>query len=313
MKNLVNKFKRKINSRIFIDYNKNYKTSIFLAGTGRSGTTWVSNIVNYKNEYRYIFEPFHSYKLNICKEFEYRQYLRPENQKKKYIKPAKIILSGKIRNGWTDSQNKKFICKKRLIKDIRANHLLKWIQVNFPGIPIILLLRHPCAVAASKLKLKWDTYLEKFLRQEDLVEDFLKPFKKEIKKTHTVFEKHIFLWCIENYVPLKQFQKNEIHLAFYENFCEDPESEIKRLFLFLNKKFDKKVLIDLKKPSLMTRKDSAVVIKDNLINGWRKYISSKQMQKAVEILSIFGLDSIYSQNSLPNIDSAYKLMQNKHS
>jgi hypothetical protein len=33
-------------------------------------------------------------------------------------------------------------------------------------------------------------------------------------------------WCIENYVPLKQFKRGEIHLAFYESFCERPESEL---------------------------------------------------------------------------------------
>jgi hypothetical protein len=33
-------------------------------------------------------------------------------------------------------------------------------------------------------------------------------------------------WCIENYVPLKQFKRGEIHLAFCESFCEKPESEL---------------------------------------------------------------------------------------
>ena len=76
MKGLLNKLKRRIRSRILIDYNKDYSASIFLAGVGRGGTTWISDIINYNNEYRFIFEPFQPYKVNEVKEFIYHQYLR---------------------------------------------------------------------------------------------------------------------------------------------------------------------------------------------------------------------------------------------
>src|SRR6516165_9942427 len=70
---------RAVFSRLFIDLGGAANNVVFLAGTGRSGTTWVSHFINYRNEYRYIFEPFPSPKANICTAFRYRQYLRPEN------------------------------------------------------------------------------------------------------------------------------------------------------------------------------------------------------------------------------------------
>ena len=39
--------------------NKNYKEVIWLIGDVRSGTTWVSNLINHENKYRTMFEPFH--------------------------------------------------------------------------------------------------------------------------------------------------------------------------------------------------------------------------------------------------------------
>ena len=63
-------------------------------------------------------------------------------------------------------------------------------------------------------------------KHEYRMEDFLNPFKEEIEKAQTRFEKFILRWCIQNYVPLKQFKRGEIHLAFYEDFCEKPKSEI---------------------------------------------------------------------------------------
>jgi len=306
----VERLKTGIYSKVYIDCNLNYTNSIFLAGTGRSGTTWISNIINYKNEYRFIFEPFHPYKVYSFRKFRYRQYFRPENNDSEFIEPVESMLSGRLRNVWSDSLNKRFISNKRLIKDIRANLILKWIYVNFPGIPIILLLRHPCAVAYSKCKLNWDTHLEEFLAQDDLITDFLSPFKDEIKKTESTFEKHLFLWCIENYVPLKQFNEGEIHLAFYENFCANPEYEIDRLFQFLGKTYDDAVFKNLKIPSVETRHESSIITGENMVDSWRKHIPNEQVQRAAHILGLFGLDKVYSQESLPNIDNAYSMMRN---
>jgi len=314
----IGNIKRRANRKIFgplispfyIDYRPDYRNSILLAGTEKSGTTWVSDIINYKREYRYIFEPFWPAKVDICKGFRPRQYLRPANQDSYFIETAKTILSGRIRNNWTDKYHRRFIANKRLIKDIRANLFLKWILNHFPEIPIILLLRHPCAVARSHLRRAHpQPDLKAFLAQEELMEDFLNPFREEIEAAQTTFEKLVFRWCIENYVPLKQFKKGEIHLAFYENFCEKPEFEIDRLFSFLGKSYDEAVFTSLRKPSPVSREESAIISGGSLIDSWREQITDEQIQRAVEILSLFGLERIYSQDSMPNVEEAYNLLE----
>jgi len=287
--------------RLLIDFN-DYHRTVFLAGTGRSGTTWVANIINYSNSYRLMFEPFNPNAVDIVGHFRYRQYLRPENKDPRYLEPANTILSGLVRNEWIDRLNRKVIARKRLVKDIRAHHLLKWIKSNFPEIPIILLLRHPCAVAHSKMKLEWDTQIEEFLSQDELVEDFLTPFKNEIENVQTVFEKHIIQWCIENFVPLTQFEDDEIHFAFYENFCRNPEYELDRLFTFLNEAYDSSIYDAVRRPSPLSRKQSAVFIGDDLVESWKRHIKDKQIHRSVEILSWFGLDSIYSDDPMPLIN-----------
>jgi Sulfotransferase domain len=192
--------------------------------------------------------------------------------------------------------------QKRLIKDVRANLMLKWIHTNFPGIPIILLFRHPCAVACSRIKQNWSTNLEAFLTQKDLMEDYLNPFKTEIEKTHDIFEKEIFSWCIENYVPLRQFKRGEIYLAFYEKYCEDPNREAERIFSYLGKKPDNVAFVNLRSPSATSRAYSAILSGGSLIDSWRNYITKKQLQRAIEILKLFGLDSIYTDESIPHIE-----------
>lgn len=316
-KNLLKMVSKEVSSRrIFIDYNRDCNSSILLAGNGRGGTTWVSEIVNYNNEYRYIFEPFHPIK-GICHGFKDRQYLRPDNQNENFIKPVRDIFCGKVRGrNWMDRHNRKFISHQRLVKEVRANLLLKWVHTQFPDIPIILLMRHPCAVANSQVKKNMGINFEEIFAQQDLLEDFLNPFKKEIDRAQNDFEKHIFLWCIENYVPLKQFEEGEIHLAFYENFCLKPEQEISRLFSFLDKGYHQSIFKALEKPSATGSASDLPPDKRDLnvrVNGWRKSVTSQQFERAMEILALFGLDNIYTEDALPNVVHAHEIMGKRES
>jgi len=39
---------------------RKYKKTVLLAGTARSGTTWVQEMINFDGSYRVLFELFHS-------------------------------------------------------------------------------------------------------------------------------------------------------------------------------------------------------------------------------------------------------------
>ena len=283
--------------------NRDHRSAVFLAGSGRSGTTWVSEMINYRNGYRFVFEPFYPDKVRACKNFRRKQYLRPDDRREEYLGPARKILTGGIRNFWTDRFNKRFVTRRRLIKDIRANLLLGWMHANFPGMPMILLLRHPCAVAASRLALGWKDNLSEMMEQEELVEDFLLPMKADIRAARDGFERHVLSWCIENYVPLRQFEPGEIQLSFYENFLAHPEGEVRRLFTFLGEDFDARVYRTLRRPSYLSRRDE-----DPSVDAWRRSVSSSQLERTVELLALFGLDRVYGEGAMPDPSGAHALM-----
>src|SRR5919106_923333 len=219
---------------VYVDLGKgDHRSSVFLAGSGRSGTTWLSEIINHRRGYRYVFEPFNPGVVGPFCHFKTKQYLRPEDRREEFLEPARLALTGELRDTWTDRFNGRIVARRRLIKDIRANLLLGWMRANFPGMPIILLLRHPCAVVTSRLALGWKDNLTETMEQEELVEDFLLPVEAEIRDAQGAFERHVFSWCIENYVPLRQFGLGEIQLSFYERFLTHPEDEIPRLVEFL--------------------------------------------------------------------------------
>jgi len=285
--------------------SRDHRSSVFLAGTGRSGTTWLSDVVNHRGGYRYVFEPFHPGKVEAFAHFRPRQYLRPDDRREEFLGPARKMLAGRLRDPWTDRFHRGFLPRRRLIKDIRANLLLGWIKANFPGMPIILLLRHPCAVVASRLALGWKDNLFETLEQQDLIEDYLLPVEAHIRAARDDFERHLFLWCIDNYVPLKQFGSGGIHLAFYENLLVHPKEELRRLFAFLGEDFDDRAYRNLNRPSPLSRREAAG---RPSVDGWRRRITRPRLERTLEILDLFGLDRLYGEETMPDPSGAYALM-----
>lgn len=283
---------------------------VFVAGVGRTGSTWVSSIINYDNDYRYIFEPFRNDKVPLCAPLRRRQYLSRDNTDPDFLKIAEKVLRGTLRNAWTDQLNRRFLSSRRLIKDIRANLLLKWLHVNFPGTRFVLLFRHPCAYANSRVKQGYsaDPFIEDMLDQPDLVDRHFRPFVEMLGRQRSPFEGHIMQWCMEYLVPVREFSQEEIHLSFYENFCNEPEDEIRRLFGFLEKGFDVRVLEGLRVASSVSREYSAIVTGESLTGGWRKDISPGQEKRSREILSAFGLEGIYGTEGVPDREEACRLL-----
>jgi sulfotransferase family protein len=293
---------RALAAQVHLDLGGDQRDTVFLAGSGRGGTTWIAEIINHDNAYRFIFEPFNALHVPICRAFSNRQYLRTGDARVEFVGPAKAIVSGNVRNGWTDFYNRRLISKRRLIKDIRAGLFLRWLYDLSPGMPIVLVLRHPCAVAASRVRYGWGYDMREFLCQDELVTDYLTPLRDRLAAISDPFEAHVARWCIENMVPLRQFCEGEIHVAFYEAFRSEPRREVSRLFEFLRRPLNDAVFAHVARPSSMAW-ESAAGIKQggSRTDGWKSVVTNAQANRALEILKWFDLDRIYGLDPAPQV------------
>jgi len=305
--------------KLYVDENENSSASVLLAGSGRGGTTWLAEAINFDNSYRLMFEPFNSSRVPECRSFNSCQYLRAQTTDPAFLSPAAEIFSGRLRNAWVDAYNRKLRVKRRLVKDIRVNLLLAWIRAQFPEIPIILLLRHPCAVAYSRSRLGWNSDLEStFLAQPTLLEDFLQPFQSAMKHARSEFERHVYWWCIETYVPLMQFKPGEILVVTYEDCVVSPKRAIERIFDYLDRPFNDKVLDVVRRPSSQTRWNwrsrnaSAIVSGEGIVDAWQRSVSRRDSERAIDILKQFGLDTIYSTDPVPDSAAIEQFMMKDH-
>jgi hypothetical protein len=272
-----------------------------VSGTARSGTTWLSDLIASQIPSRILFEPFNPNLVADYRQFQYFQYMRPGTEDQAFFSFAQKIFMGEIRNRWIDRQNERIFSKFRLVKEIRANLALKWLHDNFPEVPILFILRHPCAVVLSRMELGWatDSDIQPFLLQPQLLEDHLGPYLDLIRTAANIEEKHAVIWSVCNLVPLMQFRPGEWNVVFYENLCRQPEVELAWILEAIGYERKTPLLNVSNQPSQTTRAASAVVMGTDRIEGWKKKLSRAQIDNILRIVHSFGLSHLYDESSLP--------------
>lgn len=276
---------------------------VFIAGSPRSGTTWVQELVNYRQDHRVVFEPFWGRKVPVCACFRNWQYLRASTDDPQLLRVAESVISGELHNDWIDQLNTDRVYYKRLVKDVRANLMLPWLHAHFPDMPIILVIRHPFAVVSSQLRLDWRMRPADLLAQQDLVSDHLAPVRSEIEVCTDAFDRNMFLWCIENSVPLKTLAPGALSVVFYERLLLEPEHECRRLFDRIGYEYQEEVLQHFDRPSQLSVYDSPIKTGADPIASWQKDAEEGQILRMLELLRLFGLEKIYSEAAMPLADA----------
>lgn len=209
---------------------------ILVAGSGRSGTTWIANVISAATQRGLLFEPFlhdrqRRFVLLDGREPEYvdTQLYLSATETKEHPRFAQLeaILGAQVHHAWTDVATAGGTHPGWIIKDIRVNLLLGYIAANFPELKIVLVIRDPVSVINSQLAciseggiFEWEP--EFVLDQPALVEDWLSPFLEHIQTIRSSAEKQAWKWCIETYVPLKQLVgARNVLIVSYESLCRD--------------------------------------------------------------------------------------------
>ncbi|MEL6159316.1 MAG: sulfotransferase domain-containing protein [Cyanobacteria bacterium J06623_5] len=300
----------------------NYKDVVWLAGDGRSGTTWVSNLVNWHGQYREMFEPFHPELIAELRAAKLHQYLKPNDVDNELSSILRSIFSGEFYHPRPDALNRRFLYKGLLVKDIFANLLIGWVNQQLPHIKKVLVIRNPFAVALSKQKRVrglWMKNPRDFLLQPSLIEDYLSPFEGLIKRVGGSFlERQLMIWAIIHYVPLQQMRdrqinQSDVYILFYENLFAQPREEVRKLFEYLFEReiptMNEKLLAKIERPSRSPGKDSNIMLGKSPVDSWRNEISAQQLEQGVRLLENFGLHELYGSSSTPHEEALLKLLE----
>lgn len=286
--------------------------TIWVIGDGRSGTTWLADIINWRKTYREMFEPFHPRFVGTMRSLEPFQYVRPACASESFLQLASSVFTGRLREERVDSQNTAQLYSGLLVKDIFAHLFAAAVAREFPHIKLVVIVRNPFEVALSKLRLRhwwWVEDPRTFLRQGELLADFLHPFETTIRECPDDFvTRQLMIWAVIHYVLFEQIKDIRAHVISYEALRDSPESQIGALLQFLQPNqlapsVPAEMLRASEKRSRATARPPGADCGD-----WRTKLSSAQMAAGAAILSRFGLSSAYDLDGTPSLDALSALV-----
>ncbi len=219
---------------------------IFIFGLGRSGTTWVSDIVSKYSGGIVLFEPLHPCVYSNSRSIIYRESVLSAA----LIEHIDTVLSKQRKDIWLlrnhlpstiDLVDPKYVdtiwehSEIIGLKSIRLNTSFAPLVKHYSA-KVIYIIRHPLAVIASIQNrphfwkdLGWPEHWSLLINQIKDLE-----FQKISAHCTTTIEQLAFVWGYLNLRALKQLNQLNDKPIFYEDLYADPFKQVKELLTALN-------------------------------------------------------------------------------
>lgn len=328
--NLPINITQKFNKLIFNSKKINIKDTIVIAGSPRSGTTWLLEILLSIPGYSYIFEPLNPIWFPESFEvgFRSRTYLPshslwPEGQEYlnkiftgslTHIPTKESQIVGSLAEIKPKIIMHQLLGNKLIVKSINFNRLLPWIAKKYPLKHIFLIIRHPCASVASQIRTglagyrpNIPPYADIFPTIKDILDEAVKipevdkSILNRLKKIETQEEILAAVWCLDNIVPLSSPKPYPWSIVFYEKLVKQGKKELPQIFKKIGEEHvSKSAYKALKTPSMATTEEKPINVTkpDKQLAKWKTILSVTQIERILRVVSNFGLD-FYSENLEP--------------
>jgi hypothetical protein len=295
--------------KIAVTGRPNPNEAILLAGSGRSGTTWLADLLCTAPRIQQIYEPTHPTFISSIRTltgYDTRDpyirsyYINPVASDIDWYKFWHDVLVGKIRNHWTDRSRTSWFPSRYLVKLIRANLMLGYVYDHFQPY-IIYLLRHPCAVVYSRLNKvnpPWHADIADILSQEQLVEDHLRPWLKQIESEKDQIGAHAVWWAVENRIAQKHLEQRKHYCITYEALSIDPVNELEKICTFSGINDSSIDTTKISTPSRMATPGTFIPSSTDRLSEWKKGFSRSEQNRIIEWGHRLGITQ-YNDHILP--------------
>lgn len=296
--------------------------TIVLAGSPRSGTTLLLEVLLQLPGYKAINEPLIRHRTQVKHGFEYRTYLPQGKFTPQQHDFLEQVLRGQMSSSarWLFKSDTHFgrliehtARKKLVVKFCRINRMLPQFANRFDVRGIVFIVRHPCAVVNSMLRYgQWKNWDEERIQKSkndpssaiyighlpDEVQEVFAPILKRVS-THT--EVLTLFWCLDHYLPFIYEKNHPWILLPYEKLIMQSFEELTRITEALGIVINNEMLNTMSKPSSSVKEHFH---KNGLtqISKWKHQLTARQIDDILTIVDNVGLSVIYSDKLEPDYD-----------
>lgn len=305
--------------------------TIVIAGSPRSGTTLLLEVLSMLPGYKMLNEPLIRQLVQKKHGFNPRTFIQEGQPAPIQQKFLLQVLQGQMDSSarWLFKSNSELgriiehgTTNKLLVKFCRINRMLPWFAEQFGVHEIIFIVRHPCAVVNSMIRYgQWDKWTPKYFHDNKhdpassvcirhLPATVQQVFAPVIERVSTRAEALTVIWCLDHYLPLIQANNHPWILVPYERLIMNSHTELARITDALGLEMNNKILSAMAKPSLSV-KDAE---KENTVHPilkWKKQLTSRQIDDILSIVDAVNLSSLYTDSTEPNYERINALQRNK--
>jgi hypothetical protein len=280
--------------------------TILLAGTPRSGTTWVGQMLAAAEGHSLVNEPLGLKMPGVQGAgFSWATYVDPDEEwpqgesvLRRYFQGRGMTVKLLLRNGLRASTQRSLI-----VKEVKANRLLPWIARRFSLRGMIHLIRHPCAVVSSQMANLPD--------RDPCLADNLKYLQRELphllpwaRKLATEWENRALTWALDQRVPLSAPDPKPWLTVSYERLVTAGERELERVFSACGVPLSASARMALEQNSWQVRTpsvDHSIASVEERLGVWKKRLRPEQIAATLEVCERCGVH-IYGGSVMPHLD-----------
>lgn len=230
--------------------------TIVVLGFGKSGTTWIADIISKITGQLILFEPIHPSVTDLATEFSYLPV--KANEKSELLKSFyDDVLNKRDRKKWLmrnhvpdrlEKISERFLeilweeCSIAGFKEIRANFMIEWFMKHLDA-SIVFIMRHPGATVSSIKgrpnfwEFGWpETYnifLERTIYNERYKHHKIADNVNVVAGAETYAEKCAVMWAITHAIALPELTRLGLPIFYYEDFYDFPFNSSRALMRYL--------------------------------------------------------------------------------
>ncbi len=227
---------------------------IVVLSFGRSGSTWISDIISKNLGGLLLFEPLHPETCPFPEEACYSDGYALSDRLARFLR---AILHGEDRNRWLlrnhlfsplESVSQTYVDmvweESRVLgfKEIRANFMIDWL-IDHLNARIVYLVRHPAAVIASLrrrvnfwnefgFETHWRLFLAHVAHNPRHAET-LAPYRPLMENARTQIQRETVMWAVSHKLATEALARRGLPTFYYEDFYEFPFPTTRRLIQYV--------------------------------------------------------------------------------